>query len=102
MNITSWLIVHSTALLALRIGLFQGFMAYNYYSQTGLISSLHHVKMQINDVIKNIGWYRAFVALLIQTDITKKSTDTDTGIGIGASLIIINHKQIKINTYYGI
>ena len=100
MNITSWLIVHSTALLALRIGLFQGFMAYNYYS--GLISSLHHVKMQINDVIKNIGWYWAFVALLIQTNIAKKSTDTDSGIGIGASLIIINHKQIKINTYYGI
>ena len=43
--------------------------------------------MQLNDVIKSIGWYRAFVALPIQTDTTKKCTDTDTGIGIGASLV---------------
>ena len=56
-------------------------MAYNYYS--GLICSLHHVKMQLNDVIKNISWYRYKP---IQTDTTKNSTDTDTGIGIGASL----------------
>ena len=81
MNIALWLIAHSTALLALCIDLFQGFMAYNYYS--GLIRSLHHVKMH---VIKNISWHRAFVALLIQTDTAKNSTDTDTGIGIGASL----------------
>ena len=39
-----------------------------------------HVEIQSNDVIKSIGWYRAFVALLIQTDTTKNSTDTDTGI----------------------
>ena len=32
MNIASWLIVHSTLLLALCVGLFQGFMLYNYYS----------------------------------------------------------------------
>ena len=44
--------------------------------------------MQLNDVIKSIGWYWAFVVLLIQTDITKNSTDTDTSISIGASLYI--------------
>ena len=35
--------------------------------------------MQLNDVIKSISWYWAYVALPIQTD-------TDTGISIGASL----------------
>ena len=35
---------------------------------------------------KSIGWYQAFVVLLIQTDIAKNNIDTDTGIGIGASL----------------
>ena len=29
---------------------FKGFMVYNYYS--GLIRSIHHVKMQLNDAIK--------------------------------------------------
>ena len=43
--------------------------------------------MQLNDVIKSIGWYRAFVALPIQANTTKNSTDTDTGISTGASLI---------------
>ena len=43
--------------------------------------------MQLNDVIKSIGWYWAFVALLIQTDTTKNSANTDTVIGIGASLL---------------
>ena len=42
--------------------------------------------MQLNDVIKSIDWYRPFVALPIQTDTTKNSTDTNTGISIGASL----------------
>ena len=42
--------------------------------------------MQLNDVIESIGWYRAFAVLPIQTDITKNSTDTNTNIGIGASL----------------
>ena len=45
--------------------------------------------MQLNDVIKSISWYRAFVVLPIQTDIAKNSTDTDTSISIGASLIYI-------------
>ena len=43
--------------------------------------------MQLNDVIESIGWYRAFAVLPIQTDITKNSTDTNTSIDIGASLI---------------
>ena len=34
--------------------------------------------MQLNDVIKSISWYQAFVVLPIQTGITKNSTDTDT------------------------
>ena len=50
--------------------------------------------MHLNDVIKSIGWYRAFVAFPIQTDTTNKSTDTDTGIGIGASLVW--HTCIKV------
>ena len=45
-----------------------------------------YVKMQLNDVIKSISWYRPFVALLIQIDIAKNSIDTDTGIGISVSL----------------
>ena len=43
--------------------------------------------MQLNDVIKSIGWYWAFVVLLMHADIAKNSIDTDTGIDIGASLI---------------
>ena len=42
--------------------------------------------MQLNDVIKSIGWYQEFVALPIQTDTTKNSTYTNTGIGVSASL----------------
>ena len=38
--------------------------------------------MQLNDVIKSIGWYQAFVALPIQTDTTKNSTDTDTSASL--------------------
>ena len=52
-----------------------------------LIRYIRHVKMQLNDVIKSIGWYWAFVVLLRHADITKNSIDTDTGIDIGASLI---------------
>ena len=50
--------------------------------------------MQLNDVLKSIGWCWAFVALPIQTDTAKNSTDsiknntgTNTGIGIDASLL---------------
>ena len=48
--------------------------------------------MQLNDVLKSIGWCWAFVALPIQTDTAKNSTDsiknnTGTGIGIDASLL---------------
>ena len=38
---------------------------------TLLIPYIHYVKMQLNDVIKGIGWYWAFVALLIHIDIAK-------------------------------
>ena len=41
-----------------------------------VVHNIRHVKMQLNDVIKSIGWYQAFVLLPIQTD---------TSIGIGAS-----------------
>ena len=67
--------------LCCSLAFFKGFIVYNNYSYY-----ICHVEMQLNDVIKSISWYRAFVALLIQTDTTKNSTDTDTGIGIGASL----------------
>ena len=43
--------------------------------------------MQLNDVIKSIGSYWVFVALLIQIDMTKNSIATDTGIGISASIV---------------
>ena len=48
--------------------------------------SIHYSKMQLNDVIKRISWDYAFVALLIQTNINKNSINTDTSIGISASL----------------
>ena len=51
-------------------------MVYNNYCH-----HICHVEMQLNDFIKSIGWYRAFVALLIQTDTIKNSTDTDIVIG---------------------
>ena len=47
---------------------------------------IYHVEMQLNDVIKSIGWYRAFVALPILIRYHQNSTNTNTGIGIGASL----------------
>ena len=55
-----------------------------------LICYICLVKMQLNDVIKSISWYRyqALVVLLIQTDITKNSIDANIGIGIGPSLAI--------------
>ena len=58
-----------------------------------LICYIHHVKMQLNDVIKSIGQYQAFVVLPIQTNIAKNSTDTDTRIGICASLLSMSLKQ---------
>ena len=60
---------------------FKGFVVYNNYS-----CNIRCAKMQLNDD-KCIGWYRAFVALLIQTDTTKNKTDSNTGIRIGASLL---------------
>ena len=45
-----------------------------------------HVEMQLNDVIKSIGRYRAFVAFPTLIRYHQNSTDTDTGIGISASL----------------
>ena len=57
--------------------------------------------MQLNDVIKSIGWYLVFVTLLIQIDITKNSISTDTGIRIGASLIktavLVYHSATSYN-----
>ena len=52
---------------------------YDYYSVALL---------QLNDVIKvSVGMHRAFIALPIQIDITKNSINTNTGIGIDASLL---------------
>ena len=45
--------------------------------------------MQLNDVIESIGWYRAFVVLPIQTDITKNNTDTDASISISISASLV-------------
>ena len=80
-NISLWFITNSLYYLHCSLASFKGFMVYNNYSYY-----ICHVKMQLNDVIKIIGWYWAFVALLIQTNTTENSTDTDTGIGISASL----------------
>ena len=55
-----------------------------YMIITPLIGYIRYVKMQFNDVIKSIGWYRPFVALLIQINMANNSTDTNTGISIGA------------------
>ena len=38
---------------------------------TMLIDYIRHVKMQLNDVIKSIGWYRAFVALQYKSILPK-------------------------------
>ena len=46
-----------------------------------------HVKMQLSDVMKSIGWYWAFVALQIQINPTKNSNNTDTGIDIDPLLV---------------
>ena len=54
---------------------------------TLLIYYIHYDKMQLKDVIKCISWYRVFVALLIQIDIAINSINSDTGIGIGSSLL---------------
>ena len=53
--------------------------------------------MQLNDVIKSIGWYtgRAFVALPIQTDTTKNITNTDIGIGASLANIVRNVNYVK-------
>ena len=52
--------------------------------------------MQLNDVIKSIGLYWAFIVLPIQTDIAKNSTDTNTSIGIGPSLY---NTQCNVNRH---
>ena len=43
--------------------------------------------MQLNSAIKSIGWYKGLVALPILIRYHQNSTDTDTGIGIFASLV---------------
>ena len=53
------------------------------------ICYIHYIKMQLNDVIKSFSWYRAFVDLLMQFNSDKNSIDIDTGIGIGASLMLL-------------
>ena len=57
-----------------------------------LIHHICHVKMQLNDVIKSIGWYQAFVALPTENNIAKYSMDTDTGI--------YQHQCITIKTLF--
>ena len=48
-----------------------------------------------SDDIKHIGWYwAAFAVLPIRTNITKNSTNTDTGISTGASLLVTKIKLI--------
>ena len=57
-------------------------MAYINYSHY-----ICHAEIQLNDVIKVSDGIRPLVALSIQTDTTKNGTNT--GVGIGASLLII-------------
>ena len=77
--------------------LLRGLFPFHYTVYTGathwllskdswFIHYIYRVEIQLNDVIKSIGWYRAFVALPILIRYHQNSTDTDTGIGIGASL----------------
>ena len=61
-----------------------------------LIRYICHVKMQLNDVIKNIGLYWAFVVSLIPTNIAKNRTDIDISISIGTSLVVRNNISNKI------
>ena len=74
-------------LLKLLTGFFQ--TIHGLYSLFLLIHYIRNGEMQLNDVIKSIGWYWALAVLPIQTDIAKNSTDTDTSIGISASLVAI-------------
>ena len=76
MNIASWLITHSTVLLKLLIGFLSTIHGQSIWLFL-LIRCICHVKMQLNDVIKSIGCYQAFV----------NSTSTNTSTGIGASLL---------------
>ena len=46
-----------------------------------------YAEMQLNSAIKSINWYWALVALLILIRYHQNSTDTNTGIGIFASLV---------------
>ena len=55
-----------------------------YMIITLLIGYIRHVKTQLSDVIKSLGWYQPFIALPIQIDMAKNSTNTNTGISIGA------------------
>ena len=50
-------------------------------------------EMQLNGVIKSIGWYWAFVALSIQTDTTKNTTDIYISILVSVS---VHHYQFTL------
>ena len=53
--------------LSYSLASFKWFMVYTIIFL--LIRCIRHVKMQLNDVIKSIGWYRAFVPLPTQPNI---------------------------------
>ena len=80
MNIGLWFITHSTVLLMLLTGFYQRIYVYNNYS-----CYIHHVEIQLNDVIK-VSLVLGIVALPIQTNAAKNSSDAS--IGIGESLLI--------------
>ena len=59
--------------------------------------------MQLNDVIKSIGLYWAFIVLPIQTDIAKNSTDTKTSIGTQGNVYVVRElsdKYVVVYVYY--
>ena len=60
MNIASWLIAHSTVLLTSLTSFFQAIH--------GLLLATSAVKMQLNDDIKTICWYRPFVHSFANTN----------------------------------
>ena len=55
---------------------------------TGFFQRIHCL-YTTSVIIKSIGWYRAFVALPILFRYHQNSTDTNTGIGIAASLMYV-------------
>ena len=77
-SITSWLIL---------LPLYQTCATHWFLSKDSwFMHYICHIEMQLAYVIESIDWYQGFVALSILIRYRQNSTNTDTGIGIGALL----------------